>query len=100
MDLLMAREKGIDTVLLACTHYPLLKKKIEQFLPAGATLIVQGEIVAASLADYLQRHPEIESRCSKNGQLRFFTTDSTEDFDNHASIFYGKTLKSEHIVLP
>lgn len=100
MDLLLARAGDIDTILLACTHYPLLKTKIEQFLPAGVRLIAQGEIVAASLADYLQRHPEIESRCSKTGQLRFFTTDSTEDFDNHASIFYGKTLKSEHIVLP
>lgn len=100
MDLLLARGEDIDTVLLACTHYPLLKEKIGKFLPAGTKLIAQGEIVAASLADYLQRHPEIESRCSKTGQLRFFTTDSTEDFDNHASIFYGKALNSEHIVLP
>jgi glutamate racemase len=99
MDLLLGREKGIDTVLLACTHYPLLKEKIGQFLPVGTSLIAQGDIVAASLADYLQRHPEMESRCSKNGSRQFFTTDSTEDFDNHASIFYGKTLKSEHIVL-
>jgi glutamate racemase len=99
MDLLLGQAGDIDTVLLACTHYPLLKEKIEKFLPAGATLIAQGEIVAVSLADYLQRHPEIENRCSKTGQLRFFTTDSTEDFDNHASIFYGKALKSEHIVL-
>ncbi|HWK02336.1 MAG TPA: glutamate racemase [Puia sp.] len=100
MDSLLAQEKGIDTVLLACTHYPLLKEKIGQFLPAGTELIAQGDIVAASLADYLQRHPEIEGRCSKNGQQRFFTTDSAADFDSHASIFYGKTLQSEHIVLP
>jgi glutamate racemase len=100
MDLLLAQDKDIDTVLLACTHYPLLKTKIEQKLPSGSRLIGQGDIVARSLADYLRRHPEIESRCSKNGQQRFFTTDSTEDFDSHASIFYGKTLKSEHIVLP
>ncbi|HTI11189.1 MAG TPA: glutamate racemase [Puia sp.] len=99
MDGLLAQDKDIDTILLACTHYPLLKTKIEQCLPAGSRLVGQGDIVAKSLADYLQRHPEIESRCSKNGQQRFFTTDSTEDFDNHASIFYGKTLQSEHIVL-
>src|SRR5882757_5595609 len=99
MDQLLAQSPDIDAVLLACTHYPLLKEKIEQNLPAGSRLIGQGNIVAQSLADYLQRHPEIESRCSKNGQQRFFTTDSTEDFDNHASIFYGKTLQSEHIVL-
>jgi glutamate racemase len=91
---------GIDTVLLACTHYPLLGPKIEQCLPPGCKLVSQGEIVATALADYLQRHPEMEERCSKGGQLRFFTTDSTEDFDDHASIFYGKPLKSEHVPLP
>jgi glutamate racemase len=99
-DQLMTQSPDIDTVLLACTHYPLLREKIARYLPAGSQLIAQGEIVAASLADYLQRHSEIERRCSKNGQLRFFTTDSAEDFDNHASIFYGKPLKSAHIVLP
>ena len=98
-ELLSQDHEEMDTVLLACTHYPLLRTKISQYLPAGCKLISQGEIVAASLADYLQRHPEIESRCSKNGQLRFFTTDSTEDFDNHASIFYGKPLRSEHLAL-
>jgi glutamate racemase len=99
LNLLLSKSGNIDTVLLACTHYPLLKNKIEQFLPAGCSLVAQGEIVAASLADYLQRHPEMENRCSKGGQRRFFTTDSVTDFDNHASIFYGKALKSEHIAL-
>lgn len=99
LDLLLAKSDNIDTVLLACTHYPLLKNKIEQFLPAGCSLVAQGEIVAASLADYLQRHPEMEIRCSKGGHRRFITTDSTSDFDNHASVFYGKALKSEHIAL-
>ena len=96
---LLAQSGEIDTFLLACTHYPLLKRKIEQYIPAGSTLVAQGEIVAGSLADYLQRHPEIENRCSKGGQLRTFTTDSAADFDNHASIFYGKPLQSEHIIL-
>ncbi len=100
MDLLKEQSPGIDTVLLACTHYPLLKDKIAQYLPEGGTLISQGEIVATSLADYLQRHPEIETRCSKGGLLRFYTTDSTEDFDNHASIFYGQGLRSAHVLLP
>jgi len=98
-DQLLGQSGAIDTVLLACTHYPLLKDKIAQYLPAGSTLISQGEIVATSLIDYLQRHPEIERRCSKGGRLRFFTTDSTEDFDNHASIFYGRPLHSEHVGL-
>jgi glutamate racemase len=99
MDLLREQCADIDTVLLACTHYPLLKDKIARCLPAGSRLISQGEIVAGSLADYLQRHPEIENRCSKSGELRFYTTDSPEDFNSHASIFYGRELQSSHILL-
>ncbi|MBK9569453.1 MAG: glutamate racemase [Chitinophagaceae bacterium] len=94
-------EKGenIDVILLACTHYPLLQEKIEEYLPVGVKLISQGEIVAKSLADYLNRHPEIENRCSKNSQRVFYTTDSTGDFDNHAAIFYGQHVQSRHIDL-
>ena len=98
-DQLMGQSAKIDTVLLACTHYPLLKEKIAACLPSASRVISQGEIVAESLADYLQRHPEMEGRCSRGKTLRFFTTDSTEDFDNHASIFYGKTLRSTHVLL-
>jgi glutamate racemase len=92
-------EKGenIDVLLLACTHYPLLREKIEEYLPVGVKLISQGEIVAESLKDYLQRHPEMEKQCSKNGQRIFYTTDSTEDFDNHAAIFYGAGVNSSHV---
>lgn len=94
-------EKGenIDVVLLACTHYPLLREKIEEYVPVGVKLISQGEIVAQSLADYLNRHPEMEQRCSKNGSRIFYTTDSTLDFDNHGSLFYGKSVISSHIDL-
>lgn len=94
-------EKGedIDVVLLACTHYPLLKDKIEEYLPVGVKLLSQGEIVAVSLADYLHRHPEIESRCSKEGRRSFFTTDSTEDFDQHATVFFGQEVASKHVDL-
>lgn len=99
IDGLRAQNAAIDTVLLACTHYPLLKEKIGRCLPAGTQLIAQGEIVANSLADYLQRHPEIETRCSRNGERLFYTTNSTEDFDNHASIFYGGELRSSHVLL-
>lgn len=99
MDLLAGQCADIDTVLLACTHYPLLKEKIAACLPAGSRLVAQGEIVANSLADYLQRHPDMETRCSRRGRRGFFTTDSTEDFDNHARIFYGQDLQSSHVVL-
>lgn len=88
--------EAIDVILLGCTHYPLLKEKIEEYLPVGVKLISQGEIVAESLADYLQRHPEIEALCSKEGIQIHYTTDSTEDFDNKASMFYGQPVKSIH----
>jgi len=94
-------EKGedIDVILLACTHYPLLKDAIEEYLPVGVKLLSQGEIVAESLAGYLQRHPEIESRCSKEGRRSFYTTDSTSDFDQHATVFFGEAVQSKHVDL-
>ena len=94
-------DKGetIDVLLLACTHYPLLREKIEEHLPVVVKLLSQGEIVAGSLADYLHRHPEIETRCSKTGKREFYTTDSTTDFDNHATVFYGATVVSRHVDL-
>jgi glutamate racemase len=100
-DLKTIFEKGdmIDVILLACTHYPLLKTKIEEYLPVGVKLISQGEIVAQSLAKYLKGHAEIESKCSKNKAREFFTTDSTEDFDNHATSFFGEAVESKHVDL-
>jgi glutamate racemase len=96
---LFTKDISIDAILLACTHYPLLRKKIEEYLPVGVKLLSQGEIVAASLTDYLSRHSEIELKCSKNGKLSFFTTDSSEDFDSHGSVFFGEKVKSQHIDL-
>lgn len=85
-------EKGktIDVILLACTHYPLLKEKIQEHLPVAVKLLSQGEIVATSLKDYLQRHPEIENKCSKKSMRSFYTTDSADDFNNQAAKFFGK----------
>lgn len=99
IDRLMAKSPAIDTILLACTHYPLLLNKIRQYAPAGTTILSQGGIVAESLADYLVRHPEIETQCSKHGQRAFLTTDSTEDFDRQATVFYGEAIRSEHLEL-
>ena len=84
---------------LACTHYPLIKKRIENFLPKDISVIAQGEIVAAGLEDYLHRHTEIETQISKNNSIEFYTTDSTEDFNNHASIFYGEEVEAKHVEL-
>jgi glutamate racemase len=96
---LMTQEAAIDTVLLACTHYPLIKEKIEAFLPPDVKVVSQGGIVAESLVDYLTRHPEIETKCSKNGNVGFYTTDSTADFDQHGSVFYGRPVRSVHVNL-
>ncbi|MGZ4033290.1 MAG: glutamate racemase [Bacteroidia bacterium] len=99
IDNLLSKDKNIDTIILGCTHYPLLINKIKKHLSADITLLSQGEIVAESLIDYLKRHAEIEQQCSKGGSIDFYTTDSTENFDNAASIFYGKTVKSKHLEL-
>lgn len=99
IDGIMKKDKAIDTLLLACTHYPLLKEKIMKAAPAGVTVISQGDIVANSLSEYLERHPAMEQRCSRGKSRVFYTTDSTEDFDNHASIFFGEGISSRRIVL-
>jgi glutamate racemase len=96
IDHIFSQSPDIDTLLLACTHYPLLADKIRALIPAGVTLISQGQIVAESLADYLQRHREIAGQCTRGGQRWFYTTDSTEDFDNHASVFFGERVNSRH----
>lgn len=97
---LMAQSPGIDTLLLACTHYPLLENKIRQYAAPGIRLVAQGDIVAHSLVDYLQRHPEMAQRISANGSRRFFTTDDTRSFDEQAAVFYGDHVLSQHVDLP
>ena len=96
---ILSQSDEIDTLLLACTHYPLLLDKIKAFVPKDITILSQGEIVADSLVNYLERHPEIEMMCAKNKESAFFTTDSTASFDEKASIFYGKQIKSTHLLL-
>lgn len=94
---LLGRAPQIDTLLLACTHYPLLLPKIRQYLPPYLKVLNQGDIVAPSLADYLQRHQEIEKHCTKGGKIRFLTTDSTENFNKNAQTFFGQTIFSEFV---
>lgn len=96
---LLSRSDQIDTLLLACTHYPLLLDKIKLFIPPGIKVISQGEIVANSLRHYLLIHPEMDEKCSKKGELSFFTTDSPGDFDDHATAFFQKKVKSLHLSL-
>lgn len=97
LSALFAQNDKIDTLVLGCTHYPLLMEQIKKHVPSNVTLLSQGEIVANGLVDYFKRHPEMESKCTKNGKLQFFTTGSQEDFDKHASIFFGKEMHSSHL---
>lgn len=99
IDRLLAQSPQIDTILLACTHYPLLLPKIRQYTPANITILSQGEIVARSLTDYLNRHPDIAARCTQTGQRRFLTTDSSDDFSRQATVFWGDTVVAEHLSL-
>ena len=96
---LLKQDADIDTLLLACTHYPLLMDKLRNFTPVHITILSQGEIVAKSLADYLQRHPAIENNCLQTGTLEFYTTDDTTDFNNKATIFWGDKVQSKHAVM-
>ena len=93
---ILDKDKNIDTLLLACTHYPLLKEKIEKHLPEGVKLLSQGEIVAHSLLDYLHRHPEVETKISKARERFFYTTDSAADFTSKASVFFGEPVAAKH----
>ncbi|PUZ24491.1 glutamate racemase [Chitinophaga costaii] len=89
---ILEHDAEIDTLILGCTHYPLLMHKIKQYVPGGITVISQGKIVAHSLTDYLQRHPEMEVRLSKNQSRAFLTTDDPAIFEKMARIFYGEEV--------
>ncbi len=99
IDSLLAKDRQIDTLILACTHYPILKTEIRNFLPDHIQLISQGQIVASRLIDYLERHPEIDKVCSKKGELKFYTTESISDFEEKASVFLNRKLKAQHIAM-
>ena len=91
---LLAVDPLIDVIVLGCTHYPLIQKRIEDYLPAGVSVVVQGEIVADSLVHYLRRHPEIDDRCSKHARRDFHTSENPETFNRTAALFYGKSVNS------
>lgn len=95
----LQQSTSIDTLLLACTHYPLLLSRIRALIPDNVKVLIQSEFVAPSLEDYLKRHPEIESQLSVGGTQRFLTTDQTEGFDLLAQIFLGKKVCSEKVQL-
>lgn len=96
---ILSKDPLIDTLILGCTHYPLLMDKIKTFLPSNITVISQGKYVAYSLVDYLQRHPEMDELCTKGGNTHYLTTESPQKFSEAATIFLNKEIIVDRITL-
>ena len=97
---LLAKDELIDTIILGCTHYPLLYDKIRAFTPPHVNLLPQGNYVAESLKDYLKRHPEMDERCTKGGTCQFLTTEKVEKFKESASIFLSQDeINVERVII-
>lgn len=99
LKVILDKDPKIDTLVLGCTHYPLLLPKIRRYAPAGLMILSQGEIVASSLKDYMLRHPDMERACSRGGRVDFLTTENPALFNRLASIFVGQQVEAEGIVL-
>lgn len=99
IDHILWLDPDIDTLILGCTHYPILMPKIKQYVPDGIKIVSQGEYVAESLKDYLTRHTEIDARCTKNGTAHYYTTENAEKFKEVARIFVTDDIEVEHINL-
>ena len=99
IDQLLSKDPQIDTVILGCTRFPILLPKIRQYIPEHISVIAQGEYVAESLKDYLKRHPEMDAKCTKNGNCQFYTTEAEEKFSESASTFLKQQISVKHITL-
>ena len=99
IDQLMSLDPQIDTIILGCTHYPILLPKIHKYIPEGIRIISQGEYVASSLQQYFEHHPDMEKRCTKNGQTRYLTTENPEKFQESAQLFLHEPVEVENITL-
>ena len=99
IDQIMRLDAEIDTLILGCTHYPLLMPKILKYLPAGVRVVPQGEYVAESLKAYLERHPQMEQRCARGGTVNYLTTENPEKFKEQAQIFLHEPVEVENISL-
>lgn len=99
IDELMAADPEIDTIILGCTHYPLLLPKIRRYVPQGVTIVPQGQYVADSLAAYFAKHPAIERRCRRGGRCQYYTTENPAKFKEGAQMFLHEDVCVEHIEL-
>lgn len=99
VKIMMEKDPKIDVIILACTHFPILKDYIETLVPSNVKVVAQGAIIAEKLEDYLSRHSELEAKCTKNRELNFLTTENSEDFNKNASKFLGYSITSEHVKL-
>ncbi len=99
IDRLLAKDPQIDTLMLGCTHYPLLIDKIKLYIPPAISIVAQGDFVATSLADYLLRHPEIDSKCSRHATVSYFTTEAVEKFVQSASIFLNEPIEAQNVAV-
>ena len=99
IDLIMERDPLIDTLILGCTHYPILMPKIQKHVPKNVQIVAQGEYVAESLKDYFRRHPDMDACCTKHGSVKYFTTENPEKFKETARIFLHEQVDVEHVDL-
>lgn len=99
IDQLMLLDPKIDAIILGCTHYPLLMPKIVKYVNPGIRIIPQGEYVADSLRQYFERHPEMETKCTKNGTVHYLTTENPDKFKESAQIFLHENVDVRNIVL-
>jgi glutamate racemase len=99
IDQLFEQDPEIDTIILGCTHYPLLLPKINKYMPDGVRIIAQGEYVAKSLQDYFLRHPDMEQRCTRGGHVHYLTTENPEKFKESAQVFLNDSIEVENISL-
>lgn len=97
IDQLLQNDPAIDTLILACTHYPLLLEKIKKHVPAYMQIVSQGPIIAQSLQAYLQRHPEMDQLLDKTGNCHFYTTESIQKFKQSASTFLHTAIEAHHL---
>ena len=96
---LLAADPEIDSIILGCTHYPLLMPVIRKFVPENIQLLEQGKVVSSKLIEYLNRHPEMDQKCSKNGTISYYTTENVDVFEKNATTFLGRSISSRKILL-